>query len=874
MARKINYLYLALVTCVLAALFYPMFLGQVLIGDDFKPQQGIFLNLARFYGEWSQTPWLGYGFFPSKFTVEDLFLFLLPDFNGFSTNMTYVMITILALLASYYLFKSFRFAKFPALLGSLMLTFSPLYYSYVRTGHLGKMYTVIYFAVIFALINKIWYNEKETKLIDNVFYSILAALSLTLALFHNALQTYAYFFPVLTFYCLFLFFNRENGKTTLKEHLGKHRQGIAFILLIPFVFLFLGYSAIDTSYVRLTGKPFSSILQSEPNSENGENGEKSSLKAASEEQADTALDAPSSAHSTDLSKKDRDLRQWDWATQWSLPKLETLDFFVPGIFGFLSNDPENPYWGGVGRSLSWSENRQGIFNYSLASNYFGIFLSIFLFYSLFFVKSKIKWLWLGLILMNLFLSYGRYFPLYEYFYNLPSMEKLRNPNKFLLILHFCVSVLAAYGVNHFYQKLKSRKKSTREAGFFKKFLIFANVVLILGMVFVLANENNLKTTFNGYFNNNLTVNLIYENIIFYVVKALVFYNLALYLLFYLASRKWNTLSPKLRNLAIAFACLLLLDQFLVNRHYFNFQPPSTDKSEYLTNFFKQMRKEQGPFRVKIVSPDSPYLNYFKWNLAIPNDIELMEYWAIRTGRLPQGDLDYLTKINNRDLRVYKLANVKYLLSNRPLKHPEIFLVESLSSEATREEIFIYQVRDTLERFYLADDLRVVGSREAELEVLNSNEFKIHSSVVYNLDLNEFEKNEELGWLYDYRQNQTSRVTNGSAVPETDAEETGALVLLKHDPQEYEIEINIKEPKILVFLNGGNPDWRAYHEGQPIKERHLANYYFNSYLVKPEMRRIKVKFGKLEPIYPKEHLYYLLFFVLMLAFLNLKTRIKP
>jgi hypothetical protein len=53
---------------------------------------------------------------------------------------------------------------------------------------------------------------------------------------------------------------------------------------------------------------------------------------------------------------------WDWATQWSLPKKETLGIVVPGLFGYKMDTPKDMmpqfqkwydggvYWGGMGRS--------------------------------------------------------------------------------------------------------------------------------------------------------------------------------------------------------------------------------------------------------------------------------------------------------------------------------------------------------------------------------------------------------------------------------------------------------------------------------------------------------------------------------------------
>src|SRR5690242_21142175 len=32
--------------------------------------------------------------------------------------------------------------------------------------------------------------------------------------------------------------------------------------------------------------------------------------------------------------------QWHWATQWSLPKLESLSLVVPGLFGYRLDTPD------------------------------------------------------------------------------------------------------------------------------------------------------------------------------------------------------------------------------------------------------------------------------------------------------------------------------------------------------------------------------------------------------------------------------------------------------------------------------------------------------------------------------------------------------
>ena len=35
------------------------------------------------------------------------------------------------------------------------------------------------------------------------------------------------------------------------------------------------------------------------------------------------------------------IQHWDWATQWSVPKIETLGLFIPGLFGYRMDTPKD-----------------------------------------------------------------------------------------------------------------------------------------------------------------------------------------------------------------------------------------------------------------------------------------------------------------------------------------------------------------------------------------------------------------------------------------------------------------------------------------------------------------------------------------------------
>ena len=55
--------------------------------------------------------------------------------------------------------------------------------------------------------------------------------------------------------------------------------------------------------------------------------------------------------------------------------------------------------------------------------------------------------WGAAALVTLLLAYGRYFPLYALFYQLPMVNAIRNPNKFIQIFQICLGILAAYGLD-------------------------------------------------------------------------------------------------------------------------------------------------------------------------------------------------------------------------------------------------------------------------------------------------------------------------------------------------------------------------------------------------------------------------------------------
>jgi hypothetical protein len=164
--------------------------------------------------------------------------------------------------------------------------------------------------------------------------------------------------------------------------------------------------------------------------------------------------------------------RWDWATQWSLPKTETLRLVVPGLFGYRDDTMEGGrYWGAVGRAAEWDRYvkeggngpmPKGFIRYSGGGFYAGVVVVLIAIWagvqawpkdSVFALRQK-KWLWFwtGIGVIALLLSFGKYAPFYRWLYALPYFSTIRNPAKFTHILNFALIVMFAYGVDGLWRK--------------------------------------------------------------------------------------------------------------------------------------------------------------------------------------------------------------------------------------------------------------------------------------------------------------------------------------------------------------------------------------------------------------------------------------
>ena len=197
-------------------------------------------------------------------------------------------------------------------------------------------------------------------------------------------------------------------------------------------------------------------------------------------------------------------QRWNFATQWSLPKLEAFRLIIPGVFGYRleqyihGEDKSSAYWGRVGedpniplidsvdpevrRAVAKALGLPPQYENALAGSdpqprnqvaealkgqlqrrhtgsgeYAGILVAVLALFGLanalrssktpFSIRERrMVFFWGVVALVSVLLAFGRHGFLYQLFYQLPYVSTIRNPVKFLFPFHIALIILAGYGL--------------------------------------------------------------------------------------------------------------------------------------------------------------------------------------------------------------------------------------------------------------------------------------------------------------------------------------------------------------------------------------------------------------------------------------------
>jgi hypothetical protein len=190
---------------------------------------------------------------------------------------------------------------------------------------------------------------------------------------------------------------------------------------------------------------------------------------------------PKAALEAAAAKRAEEQGRYDFATQWSLPKAESLRVIIPGLFGYRildqhtrTNELGTLYWGTVGRQPGFEQHGQGYPRHSGSGEYAGVLVVLLAIWALLQAwradkgcftagERKFIWFWFGVAVVSLFLAWGRHAPFYKLFYSLPYASTIRNPIKFMHQFHLALLVLFGFGLQGIWRQHVEKAAAARDS---------------------------------------------------------------------------------------------------------------------------------------------------------------------------------------------------------------------------------------------------------------------------------------------------------------------------------------------------------------------------------------------------------------------------
>jgi len=427
-------IFATLLAIILAVLFWKSFLPDYVHFSNDGPlgqQSAKWLHLPEaFIGAWADSNDIGgkAGSFPLGLTA--LLRWVLGPI-GFSKFLPPIALFILG-IGAWTFFRQLRLSPLAATLGGLAAALNSTFFASACWGVAPQQIAI---GMIFFALALVVSNNQETPWPIRWMRLALAGLAVGI----NVVEAADIGAIFSLFFSAFVFFRTlmEEGPP-IAVKLGR---GIVRVAVIA---TFAGFIAVQT-VVSLVGSQITGI-------------------------AGTGQDTESKA------------QHWDWATQWSLPKIEALGLFVPGLFGYRMDTPKDmmdslqesykggSYWGAVGSDPAWdryyANGKQGtppdpgqhFLRFTGGGNYAGVLVTLVAMWAVAQslrrrdsvfpdTQRRLIWFWAAVLIFSLLMAFGRFAPFYALLYKLPYFSTIRNPTKFTITFSWGIVVLFAYGIH-------------------------------------------------------------------------------------------------------------------------------------------------------------------------------------------------------------------------------------------------------------------------------------------------------------------------------------------------------------------------------------------------------------------------------------------
>ncbi len=602
-----------------------------------------------------------------------------------------------------------------------------------------------------------------------------------------------------------------------------------------------------------------------------------------------------------VSGSDNDSRsrteRWYFATQWSLPKIETLRVIIPGLFGYRMVDSgsrlyEASYWGKVGRDPRRDIGMDvGYDRHSGSGEYAGILVVLIAGWAVFESlkkknsvfstnQTKMVWFWFVTAVVCLLLAYGRHAPFYKIVYSLPFFSTIRNPIKFMHIFHLALIILFGYGLAGMWARYMTKEWDKSKGvvenlklwwgkadGFDKKLLwglIIFTAISVLGTMIYSASRKDIENYLlrEGFSDSqiasliaNFSINEVYIYLMFLFISASV--------IVLIMSGFFSGNRAKIGGIILGL--ILVFDLCRANAPwiiYYNY------KEKYSTNPVIDFLKDKShsarvSFDIRIVG-----LNLLKAsNTTLPQNVAQMEntfamlyyqewlqhhflYYNIQTAnyaqmpRMPKDYENMLKTFSTLPLipRYWQLMNTKYLVG---LASFADLLNTHLDPVEKRFKVimpFNLEPKPGVENATKLEELTAVPNTNGLFGLIEW-QAALPRVALYNNWISMTNEQDALQKLTDLNLDlwKTVVVSSNLPAPPSSGEIKATPIEIKsYAPKRITIEAENKEPSVLLLNDRYAPDWKVWIDGRQ-STIFRANYLMRGVYLEPGKHLVEFKF---------------------------------
>ena len=646
------------------------------------------------------------------------------------------------LLGSYFLFCVLKLNPWLAAAGAVAFSFSSYNIILFGAGHANQVAAISFFAPVLAGILLIFRGKY-------IYGAAITALFLALEIRANHLQMTYYLFLAILIFVVVEAYHAIKSKQTKDFFKASGFALIAGLLAI----------AVNTSSLWSTYEYSAETIRGHAN-----------------------LTQKAAKTSTGLSR--------EYAYQWSQGVEECITFLVPNAFGGSSrgnavqhthvlkaltdigaNAEEADYLSKSLMPFYWGEKP-----FTEGSFYFGAVICFLFVLGLLIVKHRIKWWLLGVVILTMFLSFGKNLPLISdlFFYYVPFYNKFRAVESILAVAGLCFPILGVLAVNELFVRTdKPELIKQLKLAFYLSFglsLIIAVLPDVL-LSFKSSDHEAVVAQFTEALKlDQATANSIGNAIVADRKAAAQSDAMRSCLLILIAfAGIWAYLKGKLNAnlLSIAFLFLVLFDLWVVDKRYLNtesFMAKQDTEKPQLREVDRFIDQDKDP-NFKVLDLTQSIMNdattpYFHKSIG--------GYSAVRLKRFDEVIESHFK--NNINLNILGMMNTKYLIHTDP-NSPK--LIAELNPNACGHAWFVNKIQ-------------YVRNADQEMEVIGT--FAPKETIVIDDQYKALVNEQQLG--------------NSAA--------SGTIKLTSYFPDRMVYESNSTQPNLAVFSEiYYNKGWKMF-----------------------------------------------------------------